>query len=150
MRKTDDILASFILIFIGIMVIIGSIRLRLGTPTEPQPGFFPFVSGITLIIMSLILLISAWFGRSTGKQPFGDLWRPASLVIGLFVYSLILDFIGYVIATMILSALVMHVLGTKTFWKLAVVSLALSIGSYVLFDRLLGVTLPSGILEGII
>jgi hypothetical protein len=124
MRKTGDILGSLILIFAGIMVIIGSIGLRLGTPTEPQPGFLPFVSAIILIILSLILLIQAFHGSSTGFQTV-------------------------VIATIILSAVILRVLDTRTWWKVAAVSLALSIGSYVLFDGLLGVTLPHGILEGV-
>jgi putative tricarboxylic transport membrane protein len=149
MRKTGDILASLILIFAGIMVIIGSIQLHLGTPGEPQPGFSPFVSAIILIVLSLILLMGAFRGRSTGIQPFGELWRPLLLIIGLLSYSIVLDLLGYVIATIILSAVILRVLDTRTWWKVALVSLALSIGSYVLFDRLLGVTLPHGFLEGV-
>jgi putative tricarboxylic transport membrane protein len=149
MRKTGDILGSLILIFAGIMVIIGSIGLRLGTPTEPQPGFLPFVSAIILIILSLILLIQAFHGSSTGFQTVGELWRPLLLTVGLLFYSIVLDLLGYVIATIILSAVILRVLDTRTWWKVAAVSLALSIGSYVLFDGLLGVTLPHGILEGV-
>jgi hypothetical protein len=54
--------------------------------------------------------------------------------------------VGYVISTIMLSAVVLRVLETKSWWVLAVVSLVLSIGSYLLFVRLLGVTLPNGIL----
>jgi len=76
--------------------------------------FFPFVSGIILIVLSMVLLLYAFRGRSTGIQAFGDVWRPATLIIGLAFYSIILDFIGYAIGTIIPSAFVMHVLDTKT------------------------------------
>jgi putative tricarboxylic transport membrane protein len=150
MRKTSDVWASLILIFIGVMVVFSSIKLHLGTPREPQPGFFPFVSALILITLSVLLLVHAFRGHSTGFRAFGDLWRPVALIIDLFFYSIFLDFLGYVIATIVLSVVILLVLDTKTWWKLAVVSLALSIGSYLLFDRLLGVTLPHGILEGIV
>jgi len=121
--------------------------LHLGTPTQPEPGFFPFICGISLIVLSVVLLLYAWLGRSTGMQSFGELWRPGILIMGLFVYSLILDFIGYVVATIMLSTVVLFVMEVKTVWKIGAISLVLSIASYILFDRLLGITLPQGILE---
>ena len=43
MRKGGDIFASIFFICIGVGFAVGGIRLHLGTPTEPQPGFFPFL-----------------------------------------------------------------------------------------------------------
>jgi len=148
-RKTSDLLASVFGMFIGVAVMIGATRLRLGTPTEPQPGFFPFIAAGVLVVLCGILFIQAFLGRSQGAEAFGELWRPAILIAGLFVYSIVLDSLGYVIATIILAAVVLRVLDTKTWWKLAVISLALSIGTYLLFDRLLDVSLPAGILAGL-
>jgi hypothetical protein len=48
----------------------------------------------------------------------------------------------------VLSLAILRILETTTWWKLASISLAASIGSYILFDRILGVTLPLGILKG--
>lgn len=150
MRKRGDIAAGFFCIFFGATMMIGAIKLRLGTPSEPQPGFFPFVAGIILVVLSAILLIRAFSGRGEGAEPFGELWRPAILAIGLFLYSLLLDSMGYIIATIILSMVVLRVLDTKAWLKLAAISLILSVGTYFLFDRLLDVPLPLGILTGIL
>lgn len=67
------------------------------------------------------------------------------MVLGLILYVAGLEPLGYVIATALLSAAVLRVLETK-FRVLFPVSLLLAIGSYILFDRLLGVTLPGGLL----
>jgi len=91
---------------LGVAVMIGATRLRLGTPTEPQPGFFPFMAAVVLVVLCGILFIQAFLGRSQGAEAFGELWRPALLIAGLFVYSVVLDSLGYVIATMILAAAV--------------------------------------------
>jgi len=149
-KKRGDIVGSFFGTFIGVAVMIGAIRLRLGTPSEPQPGFFPFVAGVILVVLCVILLLRAFSGRGEGADPFGELWRPAILAIGLFTYSLLLDSMGYIITTIILSLVVLRVLDTKTWLKLVAISLILSIGTYFLFDRLLDVPLPRGILTGIL
>jgi putative tricarboxylic transport membrane protein len=142
--------AGFFCIFFGVTMIIGAIRLRLGTPSEPQPGFFPFLAGAVLVVLSVILLIRAFSGRGEGAEPFGELWRPAILAIGLLLYSLLLDPMGYILATIILSMIVLRVLDTKAWLTLVAISLVLSVGTYFLFDRLLDVPLPLGILTGIL
>jgi putative tricarboxylic transport membrane protein len=146
MRKLGDFWASLVLIFIGAGVIIGAIKLRVGSATEPQPGFFPFVGGVLLMVLSSILLVQAWRGRSLGTKAFGELRRPTILILGMVAYVIIFDWVGYVVATIILSGIVLRILETKSWWVLIAVSLVLSVGSYILFDRLLGVTLPNGIL----
>ena len=73
--------------------------------------------------------------------------RPTILVVGLLIYSLILDLAGYVIATTMLSAVVLFVMDVKIWWKVLAIGLVVSLASYALFDRLLGITLPPGILE---
>lgn len=150
MRKLSDILASLFFALIGIGAIIEAIKLRVGTATEPQPGFFPFLGGVVITILSMVLFSQAWRGKSAGSQTFGDLWRPASLILGLFFYISVLNFLGYIISTTILGAIVLCIMDTKPWWVLGGVSLFLSIGTYILFDRLLSMPLPSGILAGIL
>ena len=149
MKKRGDIVAGFFGSFIGVAVMIGANRLRLGTPSEPQPGFFPFAAGGVLIVLCVVLLLQAFSGRGQGSESFGELWRPAILGISLLVYSVVLESLGYIIATIILSVVVLRILDTKTWLKLAGISLVLSLGTYFLFDRLLDVSLPSGILTGL-
>jgi len=147
MRKLGDVLAGLLLVLIGAGVIIGALKLHVGSATEPQPGFFPFVGGVLLILLSSVLLMKGLRGTSIGTKAFGELKRPIILIVGMVVYVIIFDWVGYVIATIILSAIVLRILETKSWWVLTVVSLVLSVGSYILFDRLLGVTLPPGILS---
>jgi len=66
------------------------------------------------------------------------------------VYVPALDIIGYVVATTLLSVAVLRVLGGKKWWLDVALSLALSLGSYLLFANLLEVPLPKGILNQIL
>jgi putative tricarboxylic transport membrane protein len=150
MRKPGDVIGGLLLLFIGGWAIIGGIKLHLGKISEPQPGFFPFWGGVVLAGLSGILLFQALSGRSKGTEAFGALWRPMIMIIGLIVYVAVLDALGYIIATIVLSIVLLRVLGTKRTWVLAVAALIIAFGSYILFDRLLNVTLPGGILGGLL
>jgi putative tricarboxylic transport membrane protein len=147
MRNLGDIFASIFFICIGIGFMIGALGLGLGKPTEPQPGFLPFLGGIVLVLLSGILLFQARHKGRGEPQALGKLRAPAIVILGLIAYVATLDSLGYVITTAILSAIVLRVLETKSLWVLTVTSLILAIGSYLLFDQLLGVPLPSGILD---
>jgi putative tricarboxylic transport membrane protein len=130
-------------------VIFKSIGMHVGTVVEPQAGFIPLLCGIALSVLSLILLIQALVGGSRDTEAFGDLRHPATVLSVLLVYTIFFEILGYIVVTVILSAFVLYILETK-WWVATILGLILSIGTYILFDRVLGVPLPSGILEGLL
>ena len=148
MRKSGEIVVGICFLSIGIGFTIGAIHLQIGRPTEPQPGFFPFLDGVTLIVLSAIFLFQALGGRAGETHAFGKLRGPAIVVLGLILYVASLDTLGYIIATAFLSAVMLWVLETRL-RILVAVSLLLSIGSYTLFSRLLGIPLPGGLMAKI-
>ena len=146
MKNTGDVVGSFFLFLLGIGAVIGAIRLKVGSPTEPQPGFFPFLGGISLIVLSSIIFLKGRTGQNQKKVVFGDVGRPALLLVVMIVLVGVLDRLGYVIGTFIASGLILRILNVKSWRVLLLTSLCLSIGTYILFDKLLGIELPVGIL----
>ncbi len=146
MRNRSDAAGSLFLFLLGIGAVVGAVRLKVGSPTEPQPGFFPFLGGLSLIVFSAIIFIKGWIGKSEKKVSFGEIGRPALLIVVMIALVVILDSIGYVIGTFIASGLILRILNVKSWRTLIFTSLCLSIGTYVLFDKLLGIELPVGIL----
>ena len=82
-------------------------ELKLGTATTPQPGFFPFLSGVFLMALGGILLLQALRGLSTGTKPFKFWGAPAIVVGALCVYVAIFNTVGYVIATIPLGMVIL-------------------------------------------
>jgi len=148
-RKDPEILAGLFFVVFGIAVIFGALGLPLGTPLEPKPGFFPLLAGIFLAVVSLIYFTGHLRKSGSGIQSSGVWRRPAGLIAGLCLYSLILDFAGYVIATILLSVIILRILETPKWWRIVPLGFAASVGSYLLFDVILGVTLPPGLLKGL-
>ena len=147
MKNRSDIIGSIFLFLLGIGAIIGAVQLKIGSPTEPQPGFFPFVGGIILLIFSTIIFLQGWLGISKQQVAFGEIGRPALLLGVMILLVFVMDRLGYVMVTFIASALILRILSVKSWRVLIITSLCLSIGTYVLFDRLLGVDLPVGLLS---
>ena len=146
MKNTGDVVGSLFLFLLGSGAVIGAIRLKVGSPTEPQPGFFPLLGGISLIVLSSIILLKGWTGQSQKKVVFGEVGRPALLLAVMIGLVAVLDRVGYVIGTFLASGLILRILNVKSWRVLLLTSLCLSIGTYILFDKLLGIELPVGIL----
>lgn len=150
MRNRTDIIGSVLLILLGAGVVIESIRLKLGTPLMPQPGFFPFIGGCLLIGLALVLLVQSLRRRDETTRESGDatgtLRKPVILIASLSVYTALIGPLGYVLPTIILVAVVLRVLGVTSWKILTLASLGMSVGAYVLFGRILGIDLPAGVL----
>lgn len=147
MRNKRDVIASVLLILIGIAVIAWSIRLQVGTLLRPMSGFFPFLVGFGIIALSLILLFQGWVGRSKAPKAYGNWQRPLIMVAGLGVYAAVLDPLGYIPSTFFIGVVTLRILGVVSWKLIGLSSLALSISVYFLFTQLLGVELPAGVLS---
>jgi hypothetical protein len=145
MRKTGEIVMGLCFAVIGIVFVIGAIELTIGMPTEPHPGFFPFVDGVILIALSVIFLFRTWGERTGEGSAFGNVRGLVIVVIAMVLYVATLESLGYVITTAVLSGVVLYVLDTKP-RAIVLVSVGLAVISYLLFTRLLGVILPPGLL----
>jgi putative tricarboxylic transport membrane protein len=147
MQNKRDVISSVVLILVGLVVIVWSIRLQVGTLLRPMPGFFPFLVGFGIIALSLILLAQGWLGRTTASKAYGRWQRPLIMVAGLAVYSIILDPLGYILSTIFIAAITLRILGVMSWKVIGASSVVLSVLVYFLFTRLLGVELPAGVLS---
>ncbi|HEX2172532.1 MAG TPA: tripartite tricarboxylate transporter TctB family protein, partial [Dehalococcoidia bacterium] len=148
--RSSDRVAGGLFLLLGLGAVAGAIRLQIGTPSEPQPGFFPFLGGLGLTILSVLLIVQDMRGRSSGGEPFVEVRRPLLAAIGLVAFVAVLDPLGYVLATAALSAVLLMVLGVKWRWSSALTIVLLAAGSYLLFDRVLDVPLPEGVLGALL
>src|ERR671930_1982326 len=127
-----DSIAGAVGIVAGAAVLAGAVALRIGTPTEPGPGFFPLIGGMALIAPSAALLVQARLARSSGGEAFGEIRRPAMLVAALALYVAILEPLGFVAATVLATAAVLRLLGVTSWIRLTASSLLLPVATWLL------------------
>ena len=150
MNRQDQI-SSFLWLLMGLFIIIVSVfSLSIGTVADPGPGLFPLIMGVALSSLSLVILIKSTFEKSIERKTLDKLWTGLKwpkmfYTIGaLLVYIIILDKIGFLLTTFFLLIFLMRVIEPQK-WRLVIgLSILASVGSYVLFGRLLEMELPTG------
>jgi hypothetical protein len=148
MRRAEQIACLFWII-VSLSVCTGAIGLKLGTPSDPGPGFLPFGTGALLGILALVHLLKVSVAISKGESE-EFLWqevkwrRSISVVLAVLVYALLLPHLGYLIATFILMV-VLFSLYDRRKWGIVVPASLLVIGiTYLVFHVWLKVQFPSG------
>lgn len=145
MSRRRDLIAGLIFLLLGAGVCVGGSRLGFGSFHAPEPGFFPWLGGLTLVGLSAALLVQAGCRAQSRAGSPGAWVRPAWLLLVLVLYVPALEPLGYPLATAGLCALALRILGVRFPVALGV-SLGLAAATFILFRRLLGVDLPPGVL----
>lgn len=148
MRKYDWVSALFF-VGIAIAICVKSIQLGLSSLSNPGPGLIPFGCGLILGVMGLVLFGYTFKKTAEGGEVFwerGTQWRKMiSILISLIGYAFLLEILGFKLITFLWMGFVCLEVGRMR-WKWAVfTSVVTALGSYILFDRCLGVLFPRGI-----
>lgn len=126
--------------------------LEIGDPLGPKA--FPRLLGVLLVITAIILLLEIVRGRkkvvsdvpTRGPSTLGSYTVVAAVSVWTFLYFLVFEPLGYVIATTIYLIVLMAYFHKNKWMSNVVTAVLFSLGSYLLFTKLLGVNLVRGIL----
>jgi putative tricarboxylic transport membrane protein len=141
--------AGLFFILLGVAVIFYSFNaLSLGTVKEPGPGFFPFISGVCVVVFSIVWILGLKKEAAEEDKPFwekGQWVRPLYAILITCVYAGVMDRLGYVLSTLLfIIAWQLFIEGGK--WKkIVIISIVGTIVMYILFQYLLSVPLPEGL-----
>ncbi len=130
---------------LGVVFVVLSLPIPRGEVRSPGPGFMPLVMGVALTILGAASAARAWRARSAAAVPLGN--RKVLLcVVALTASALFLQPLGFLPTTALFLAVLFRALGPASWWKALTVAAASAIGLWLLFDRVLGVLLPAGVL----
>ena len=146
--------SSLFLFLIGLFVLVGSVRLGLGTVSSPGPGFLPFWAAIILLLSSVLYLFSKVFSRNRGLTwtLLKDLWAGTKwqkivyVVIALLAYTLLFEAAGFILCTLFLMTFLLLLMETKRWQVILIGGLLITAASYMIFEKLLAVGFPKGVL----
>ncbi len=150
MKKADQITAIVLLLF-SAFVIEESSRMALYTEFAPSYGFFPFWLGILMAILSIMLFVDARRRPDALDEnaPFPNRAAFINVVLilaSLGLYAFLMEIVGYLIDTLILASILLGVVERENWRKTLLVAVAITGALYVIFQILLGVTLPKSVL----
>lgn len=156
--KKRDILSSLFCLIIGVIFVIGSLSYSIWERYGPGPGFFPLVLGALFSALSLTLLLARGMGfgdkeeillESDSLKP-SEIYKTLIYLVLILCFCFLFDRLGSVLTIFIFMAVVLAALNRRSLRLSLTISLLSSLVTYVLFVRLLGVSLPGGILQNVI
>ena len=148
--RTYDLASSLFWLLCGMLIILFSVQLPLGTIDRPGPGLIPFLLGMLLDGLALVLFFGSLAQKGKGKtaQPFwSDRARGKKViwaVVSMVVYAFVLNYLGFVTATFLLMFFLFKMIFTLK-WTVALGAALLTLLlTYLLFIAWLEIQLPSG------
>jgi putative tricarboxylic transport membrane protein len=148
--RNRDRLSSLICLVISALICFGSIKLSLGKPQNPGPGFFSFIAGAVLGILSIAVFLQNF--RSPAKEERYFFWlnsrrglKMTCVTIALILYAIGMNLLGFFFSTILFLGFLLRAIGSQR-WSLTVyISILGTTLSYVIFQFWLDVQLPKGI-----
>lgn len=149
--KKNDRLTSLFWLVVAILICLGSVRLSLGDLRHPGPGFFSFLAGAILGLLSIILVWQSPKKRpeeerkALGPNPQGTrqmIW----MVIALIIFTLGMNYVGFFFSTILFLGFLLRGIGHQK-WSIVIsVTILVAMVSYFIFQYWLDVQLPTGFL----
>ena len=148
--KNNDQRSSLFWLAAGLAIALYSGNYGLGSFSSPGPGFLPFLTGLAIAGLALVVFLQQLSSRSREKMT--DLWRRGnwhnvSMVMGaLVLYTLLFQFLGFLLDTFWLIAFLLRVMEPMGWKKCLTGAVAASGGAYLVFQIWLKAQLPAGVL----
>ena len=147
MRRADQITGVIVLIF-SCTLMEGSWRMPPSATFGPGAGFLPFWLGALLAFLSILLIVNAFrrpvVAATKPVFPSGRaLLSLGAVIAGLTVYILTLEILGFLVGTGLLTAYLLGFVEREKWYTTILVAVLNSAGLYLVFQVLLGVSLPA-------
>jgi hypothetical protein len=146
-RQPRDVVGAVGWLVFAIAVSVAALRLGVGRPSDPGPGFIFLWSAVMLGALAVGLLI-----RPTGEHEAGpsgadrQTMRIAAGAAVLFVYVLLFQTAGFLLTTVLMMGAIAR-LGEERRWsRIVTFAAAATAGAYVILQVWLGLRFPGGIL----
>ncbi|EKD38942.1 MAG: hypothetical protein ACD_75C00555G0004 [uncultured bacterium] len=147
--KKADLITGVVLLVLSGYVIQETWRMPPSATFGPGSGFLPFWLGVLLALLAVILLATVWQREATEKDrksPFPGakaLIAVGSVLGGLAAYILLLEVLGFLMDTFLYVAFLLGVVEREKWLMALLVAVMTTAGLYIIFQVLLGITLPS-------
>jgi putative tricarboxylic transport membrane protein len=151
--RTVEIAAYLLLVALAMLLAFDNWRTGMGWEAEgPQAGYFPFYLSVILAAASIFGLVTIFLNRAKDSDTFvtrDQLRRVLQVFVPTLLYCLLTQWLGLYVASFLLIAAFMRMVGRIALWKSLLTSFVFSIAMFVTFDIAFDVIMPKGPLEAL-
>lgn len=149
-RFNNEQLASGFWLLIGVIVVIASIRLDLGSLAAPDTGFMPFLSGLGMCLFATIGLIHGTLENRRGVR-----WKPVIephlqwekalyVLAALLAYVFLFTRLGFVLSTLLFLGFLFRAVKPQKWSVVILGSVLITACAYLIFGVWIKSQLPKG------
>jgi putative tricarboxylic transport membrane protein len=142
---------------LGALILWGSYHLpTAGGYAQVGPGMVPRGVGIGIVALGALLLREAFSGGFRGVDEAAEAGLPLDWISfawvsgGILAYGVLIQRIGFILASTLLFVMVARGFHSRRWLLNAATGLVLAAIVFAIFNYGLGLTLPAGILEGVL
>lgn len=165
MKKTQtkafsNLVASVILLAIEIWAYVQTLGFKVVKKAAVQPATFPQIMCIGMMVFTVILLIQSILKlkKADPEDPMMEAAASVNIVknkgvqAAVFVialccaYAALFEVLGYVLASTIIAAIIMWLIGKRDVKQIVLVSVLVPLLMWFVFYKLLTVNIPMGVL----
>jgi putative tricarboxylic transport membrane protein len=150
-NRTVDVVVYLLLLALAATLGFDNWRTGAGWAADgPQAGYFPFYLSILLAGASLFGLISVVVSGAGKDETFvtrAQLRRVMQVFVPTVLFCLFTQWLGLYVASFLLIAGFMAIVGRIALWKSLLTALLFSLAMFITFDLAFDVIMPKGPLE---
>ena len=143
--RNSDRFSGIVLVLVAAFAVYEASRLPFGSIRAPDAGFFPITLSVLLLVVAVVIALRSFISVSERPQFTTQSWYVALAAIALVIYALVLQTLGFLLATVIIMLLMMRGFGGMSWKRAVLIAVPAVFVSYLAFLEL-GVPLPRGFL----
>ncbi len=166
MKKTQtkafsNLVISLVLAAFEIFAWVQTTKIKIAKNAAVQPSVFPRIMIIGMAVFTAVLLIQSVLKLMSmheddplaQKAESLNFFKDKGVLAALFVIVLCMLYVwgfktlGYVLVSMVLSAIIMWMIGVRKPVQLVLIAVLVPLGMWLLFYKLLQVNIPMGVLQ---
>jgi len=153
--KNADIVGGLVGTLIGVYAIWEGTNMPTDYIMKVGPSFFPNILAGLLIIFSVASIIFALKGKSKGTvEPIrlSDKGTQRGLItlLATIIFCAVLDPLGFIPTSIIFLVFMMLLMGNRKPWQLLVAPPLVTLSIWLVFEKILNLSMPPGILIDIL
>jgi putative tricarboxylic transport membrane protein len=151
--RSVEIVVSILLLAFAALMAFDNWRTGMGwAPDGPRAGYFPFYLSVILGAASLYGLVGALRSRTGADETFvtrDQLRRVLQVFVPTCLFCLVTQWLGLYIASLLLVAGFMRVIGRIALWKSLLTSFIFTLAMFITFEVAFDVIMPKGPIEAL-
>jgi hypothetical protein len=143
-KSQKDLWSGLMFIVVGLGFAWGALNYSFGSSARPGPAYFPFGLGILTAVLGAVLLFGALTIETEDGEPIGA-WplKQMVLILGaVVIFGLLIPKVGMAVALPLLIGISSLASGEFHWKEVLINSIVLTIGSWGIFIKGLGLIIP--------